>query len=286
MIGRSHLFRRVTIVGIGLMGGSLGLAIKKYGLAREVIGLSQSQSSLMEAEKMGAIDKGMTDIKKAVQNVDLVVLATPVDDIIKLFDMINPYLRRGTIVTDVGSTKTEILDAAQKTLNFSYNFVGSHPLVGSEKKGVESARADLFEGAICIMTWHAKTSNQAKERVKQLWAKVGASVKSLSPEEHDETLAYISHVPHLIAYALLDSIPAKYLPLASGGLKDTTRIAGSSPQVWKDISLSNSKNMVKALDEFVQRLKLLRQAMAERDEKILLDMFTKAKEKRDSITHG
>lgn len=284
MIGRpNNIFRKVTIIGVGLMGGSLGLALKKNNLAKEVTGLSHRQASLDTALANKAIDIGMTDVKKAVQSADLIVLATPVDDIIKLLKTIQPHMRRNTIITDVGSTKLEIVEAAEEILPFPGNFVGSHPLVGSEKKGVDHAKDNLFEGALCIMTPTKKTSQVTREKVKQLWARVGAEVKILNPAGHDDSLAYISHLPHIMAFGLMELIPNEYLELATQGLKDTTRIAASSPKMWNDICISNVKNVVKSLDELIACLSQLRLAMINRDEKELVKHFTIAKEKRDSI---
>ncbi len=286
MIGRSNnIFRRVTIIGVGLMGGSLGLALKKNNLAAEVTGLSHRQASLDTALANKAIDIGLTDVKRAVQSADLIVLATPVDDIIKLLKTIQPHVRRGTLITDLGSTKLEIVEAAEKILPFPMNFVGSHPLVGSEKKGIDHAKDNLFEGSMCIMTPTKKTSQLAREKVKQLWTRVGAEVKIFEPQAHDDSLAYISHLPHIMAFGLMELIPNQYLELATQGLKDTTRIASSSPKMWNDICISNVKNVVKSLDEFIERLSQLRIAMINRDEKELIKHFTTAKEKRDSINN-
>lgn len=265
------------------MGGSLAMALKKHEVAREITGLSHRQTSLQTALEMKAIDLGVSDVRKGVQNADLVVLATPVDDIIKLMKTIKPYLKRGTVVSDVGSTKMEIVEAAEEILPYPGMFVGSHPLVGSEKKGVQHASGELFEGSICVMTPTKKTSQVAKARVKQMWTRVGASVKYLNPPDHDDSLAYISHLPHLVAFGLMEMLPDQYLDLATKGLRDTTRIAASSPKMWNDICVSNVKNVVKALDEFVEDLAKLRIAMINRDEKELIKHFTTAKEKREKI---
>lgn len=283
MIIRPFLFRRVTIVGVGLMGGSLGLAIKKYKLAKEVLGLSQKQSSLVDAIKVGAIDIAENDIQKAVKHSDLIVLATPVDSILKLLPTINQYVRRGCLVTDLGSTKVDVVEKAQKSLSHPMFFVGSHPLVGSEKMGILNARAELFENASCIMTPTPQTHNGAKEKIMTLWTKIGAKVKLLNPEEHDEILGYISHLPHLAAFALMEAIPQKHLEFSTQGLKDTTRIASSSVQVWNDICLSNATNIIKSIDEYVRHLGYLRSALVNRDSKMLMHHLTVAKEKRDGI---
>ena len=283
MFIRTHMFSRVTIVGVGLMGGSLGLAIKKNNLAREVVGLSHKHSSLTAAVKANAIDVALTEPAKALQDAELVILATPVHTIISLLPTIAKYVRRGAFITDVGSTKAEIIDAVQKYLPAPTFYVGSHPLAGSEKKGAEFARADLFENSTCIMTPIDSTNQVAKEKVRLLWTKIGATVKFMTPEEHDEVLAYVSHLPHVLAYSLMDTIIPKSMEFSAQGLKDTTRIASSSPQMWNDICLSNSQKLIKALDELVKNLSLVRKSIATRDQKTLTEMFTRAKEKRDAL---
>ena len=281
---RTQLFRKVTIIGVGLIGGSLGMAIKKRRLAREVVGLSQRHATLVTALKTGAIDHGYHDVKKAVTNADIVILATPVSIITGMLSMIGPSLKRNCIVTDVGSTKVPIIEAARRHLPASVFFVGSHPLAGSEKKGVQNASAGLFENTICIMTPAEDTNRIATERVKRLWTKLGANTKFISPEEHDKILAYISHLPHILAYALMETIPPDYLGYAAQGLKDTTRIAASSPQLWNDICMGNSKNMINVIDETVKTLSSLRKCIAANDDKNLMDHFKIAKSKRDQLS--
>lgn len=283
MLLRPYVFKRITIVGVGLMGGSLGMAIKKHKLAREVIGLSHRQAALDQAVKIKAIDTPCLDVKKATANADLIILATPVDSIIKLFTTINPYLKRGCIITDVGSAKAKITEHAEKILSAPAFFVGSHPLAGSEKKGVANATADLFEGSRCIMTPTDKTNQVAKQKVKLFWTKLGVDVKVLSPEVHDEILAYVSHLPHLVAYGLMDAVPSKYLDYASQGLKDTCRVAASSPQMWSDICFANSKNILNALDQCVENLAHFRKAIISNDQKTLINHFTKSQEKRNKL---
>jgi len=283
VILKSYLFKKVTIVGVGLMGGSLGMALKKHEVAREVVGLSHRQSSIVQAIKCKAIDAGFIDVAKAIRNADLVVLATPVDEIIKLFPKINPHLKRGCIVTDLGSAKAEIVEAAKKSLSAHNFFIGSHPLAGSDKKGINFAQENLYEDSACIITPVEDTHNVAKLKIKQMWTKLGSKVKSMDPKEHDEILSYISHLPHLMAYALMNTVPDKFTDYASSGLKDTTRVAASSPQLWNDIFLANSKNVIKSLDELIGQLSLLRKSIVERNQKDLTQHLTLAKEKRDGL---
>src|SRR3989338_718568 len=175
-LGGSQLFRKVTIIGVGLMGGSIGMALKRRKLAHEIVGLSQQQTTIATAIKNGAIDHGTHDLKKAVQNADLVILSTPVSIIAEILPTIGPHLKRNCIVTDVGSTKSSIVSAAQKFFPPHVFFVGSHPLAGLEKKGAEFADADLFVNAACLMTPTDKTNRTACDRVKMLWTKLGAKV--------------------------------------------------------------------------------------------------------------
>lgn len=277
------MFRRVAIVGVGLMGGSLAMAIKKYQLAREVVGIANRQETLDKALQLKAIDEGFTDIAKGIVNADLVVLAAPVGSIVKILSSINPHLRRGCLMTDLGSAKSDIVEKAESTLSVPGFFVGSHPLAGSEKNGVDYASAELFENARCIMTPTAKTNQVAKEKIKHLWTKIGAKVEFLSPEEHDKILAYVSHLPHLLAYGLMETIPQEFLGYALQGLKDSTRIAASSPQMWNDVCMANSRNVLNALDELVKHLCAIRKAVINHDEKNLVHHFAKAKEKRDGL---
>ena len=283
MIRRSYIFKRVCIIGVGFMGGSLGMAIKKNGLAKEVIGLSHKQSSLVQAIKNKAIDTGSTDLGKALKNVDCVILAAPVDSIIQLLTRINQYLKRHTIVTDIGSSKVEIVETATKVLSFPQQFIGSHPLVGSEKRGVSNSVDDLFANAQCVLTPTEITNRVVKEKIKFFWSKLDMDVQYLSPEEHDEALAYISHLPHIMAYGLMETLPKKFLNYSTQSLIDTTRIAKSSPQMWNDICMTNSKKIIKSLDEMVTTLSSIRQAIVKKDRKDLLQHFSKSKEKRDEL---
>lgn len=276
-------FRKATVVGIGLLGGSLALALKKNHLAGEVVGVSRRQAALHFALKNKIIDHGTSDVMKAVENADLVILATPIETILSLLSTLGSRLKRGCIVTDVGSTKAGIVSAAQKHLPSHVFFVGSHPLAGSEKKGVEFSDGNLFEQSFCLLTPTEKTNKDALAKVSEVWTRIGCVIKSVSADEHDAILAFTSHVPHLLAYGLMDAIPKEHLPFGATGLKDTTRIASSSPQLWSDICLQNSKNILKGLDETIRVLAAYRKAIVVGDEGSLTEAFTRAKEKRDSF---
>lgn len=277
------LFRKVAIIGIGLLGGSLGMALKKNRLAREVVGVSRKQATLNYAIRNNIVDKAINNISKSLENADLVVLATPVKTIVSLLANIGKHLKRGCIVIDVGSTKTTIVEVAHRHLPQHVFFVGSHPLAGSEKKGVEFSDAELFRNSFCVLTSTDKTNKQAEEKIKTLWTIIGSKVKIVSPAEHDRILAYTSHIPHLLAYAMIDCIPGNYLEYGATGLKDVTRIASSNPQLWSDICMENSKNVLDVLDELVKVFSIYRKAVASKDEQALIENFKRAKSKRDSL---
>lgn len=278
-----QMFRKAVILGTGMLGGSVALALKKHGLATLVVGTSRQEASLKIAKDMKAIDEGTMDVRKAIQGADLVILAAPVKVILAHIEDISKHLRRGCVVTDVGSSKAAIVDAAQKHFPPHVLFVGSHPMAGSEKSGVAHANADLFKGAVCIMTPTDKTSRAARDKVKQLWTLFGAHVKTMEPLQHDEALAYVSHLPHMMAFALVRAIPEDFLVYGAAGLMDTTRVAGSSSQMWADICASNYRHVAKAIDEAVKSLAEIRKAVVDRDEAALVQLFNQAKAKRELL---
>ena len=283
MFVRKELFRRVAIVGVGFMGASLGLAIKKKKLAKEIIGIGHNEASLKEALAVGAIDESTLDLKKGIQGADLIVLATPVNTIIESLDVIGAEFKRSVIITDLGSSKTAIVERAEKVLHHSVLFVGSHPLVGSEKRGPTYANASLYEGGTCVMTPTDKTNRLAKEKIKQFWTQLGLNVKLMSPVEHDESLAFISHLPHLSAFALMKVLPENVNDIITQGLKDSTRIAASDAHMWKDIALSNHKYVLKSLDEYVKVLASIRKAIISKDQEALVETFKQSKVKRERL---
>ncbi|MBF0331961.1 MAG: prephenate dehydrogenase/arogenate dehydrogenase family protein [Candidatus Omnitrophica bacterium] len=283
MIFNRHMFRRAAIIGTGMIGGSLALALKKHGLVGSIIGVSRQEASLKTAVEMKAIDESTMDIHKAIQGADLVILAAPVKVILDNIEDISKHLRRGCIVTDVGSTKLSIVDLAEKHFPPHVMFVGSHPMAGSEKSGISHANADLFKGAACIMTPTAKTNRMARDKVKQLWTIVGAQVKLMEPAAHDEALAYVSHLPHMLAFSLARAIPEAFLEHGAIGLKDTTRLAGSSSKMWSDICISNYRQVIKAIDESVKSLADIRKAVVAKDEQELVQIFNQAKTKREIL---
>lgn len=236
--------RRLSIVGVGLLGGSLGLALRALeDLPWQVTGYGHRQASLQAALEIGAIDRAADDLATAVADADMVVLCTPVGLFEGLLTKMAPHLKAGAIVTDVGSTKRSIVAAAKCLLPDGVRFLGSHPMAGSEKRGVEFARTDLFQGATCIVTPTPETGADTLDAVESLWRSLGMQVVRLSPEDHDRLLADVSHLPHALAAALVAMQKPDALPLAGKGFLDTTRIAGGDGALWRDILLDNRDNL-------------------------------------------
>jgi prephenate dehydrogenase len=273
------LFNKVAIVGVGLIGGSLGLAIKKRKLADKVIGVSRQRKTLRAAIRSKAIDIASQDIG-IVKDADLIILAAPVGAILTLAPKIAKIAKKNCIITDVGSTKKEIVSSLEKVFS---NYAGSHPLAGSEKRGVVNACADLFNNSLCILTPTRATRPVVLNKIKSLWQAIGARIAILAPDKHDKVLSFISHLPHIAAFSLIDTIDRQDLKFASGGLKDTTRIACSDAKLWADIFLSNRKNILKSINEFQQKLSGIKSAVTRKDKKLLLRILQQAKNKRELL---
>ncbi|MDP2044208.1 MAG: prephenate dehydrogenase [Candidatus Omnitrophota bacterium] len=273
------MFNKVVIFGTGLIGGSLGLALKRKHLVERITGLSRHKKNARKALKIGSIDCIGSSID-AVRDADLVILASPVDSIINIALKIAKGLKKDCVVIDVGSTKENIVTKAGALIP---NFVGCHPLAGSEKKGIENARGTIFAGSICIITPSAKTKKNALNKIKLLWRKLGAQVVILTPKKHDQILAFTSHLPHTIAFSLIGSIPDKFLSISSGGLKDTTRISGSNALLWSKIFLSNRKNLLASVSSFQAKLAALKLALENKDMKCLMKILSAAKRKRERL---
>jgi len=278
-----RLFNKIAIVGVGLVGGSLGMAVKKNHLAKEVVGLVRRPKTIREAVRQKSIDKGFLNVQLAIEGADLVVLATPVETILEIFPKIKKFLKPGCMVIDVGSCKEKIVSVLDKKCPKGVVFVGCHPIAGSEKKGVNFAQPELFRNTLCILTPSPKTNHAGLNKIKKLWLAIGAKVKILNPVLHDKILAMVSHLPHLIAFSLINTIPAQYFKFSSRGLKDTTRIASSDPQLWRDIFLMNAKNILKVINGLELNLKVFKRLIARKDKAGLMRLIAQAKSKRDSL---
>jgi len=272
------MFKKVAIVGTGLIGGSIALAIKKQKLAKEIVGVSRHKESLSLALKRGIIQRGSLSLK-IIKDAELLILATPVDAIIKKSADI-AKINKNCIVIDVGSTKEKIVSTLERIFP---NYVGTHPLAGSEKRGVAYSDADLFINSLCILTPTKRTSKSALGAIRNLWGKLGAKVVLLSPKKHDEILSFTSHLPHVIAFSLISSIPNNYLSFASGGLKSSTRISASEAILWRDIFVSNRKNLLRAIKTFEANLSRIKSLIKNNNQTPLERILKQAKNKRDSL---
>lgn len=283
---------KVLIFGVGLIGGSLALALKKAGVASHIVGMGRNQDSLNTALSLGVIDEAQTDIAQAMHGADIVVIATPVAQTPEILAAIVPHLKADTIITDAGSTKSDIAgyvaNAGQNlTPALLSQFVGGHPIAGAEKSGVSAAKADLFFGKNVVLTPNEQTSKQALSKVRALWEATGANVLEMSAEAHDQIFAAVSHLPHLLAFALVDDLANRknsqqLFDFAASGFRDFTRIAGSSPEMWRDISLANREALLSELEAYQSELKLLQKLLENKDGDGLEAMFERASNARNA----
>jgi len=273
----------MSILGVGLLGGSLGLAVRSRISGCRVVGYGHRQSTLDAALQMGAIHEGYAELGRAVRGAEVVVLCTPVGMFAEMLSQIAPHLAPGAIVTDVGSTKRSIVAAAQSHLPPTVHFVASHPMAGSEKRGVHHARAELFQGAVCILTPTSNTDPKAIEQVESLWQTVGMKTCRLSPEEHDRRLADISHLPHALAAALVNLQDEATLTLSGKGFLDLTRIAGGDAGLWRDILIDNRDNLQRSLARLSDEIDKLKALLDPKQAHALEAWLNQAAERRQEM---
>lgn len=277
------LFDTLTIVGVGLIGGSIGQAARQHGLCKTIIGVGRDPLSLEKAKAMGAIDSFTTDLAEGARPADFVVVCTPVDKIAFHVLQAAQVCKPGTIITDAGSTKANIVNDVEGRMPKGVAFVGSHPLAGSEKRGPENATGDLFAGRITIVTPSQSTDSLIRECVVGFWQMLGSEVHLLDPETHDRALALTSHLPHLAAASLAGIVPPQYRPFTATGFRDTTRIASSDPKLWAAIFRQNALAMADALQRYSDRLDEFRQAILSDDEATLIELLSSGKRVRDAL---
>ncbi|MBX9623187.1 MAG: prephenate dehydrogenase/arogenate dehydrogenase family protein [Gemmataceae bacterium] len=276
------LFGQITIVGVGLIGGSVGLAAKARGVAKRVVGIGRDRVCLHRAVLRGAIDVFNVDFERGIADADLIVVCTPVDQIAAVIREAAFRCGAGTVFTDGGSTKKGIAEAVGK-LPPGVHFVPAHPLAGSERNGVENARADLFDGRLTILTPTDGTDPAAVERVEAFWRALGSRVVRMSADEHDRVLATTSHLPHAVAAGVAGVTPPEWLTLSAGGFRDVTRIAGGDPWLWAAIFEANRDAVLAALDRFTDRLAEFRRLLENGDRDGLVDWLADAKRVRDAL---
>lgn len=279
--------KKIVIFGVGLIGGSVALALKKARSNAEIVGVGRSTESLQTAMDLGVIDVASSSVATAVENADVILIATPVAQTPDILSAIKPHLNSNTVITDAGSTKSDVLAYAKQVLgDKAGQFVGGHPIAGAEKSGVTAAKADLYVNKNVILTPVPENSAEAISRVKALWQLCGANVSDMTAATHDSVFAAVSHLPHLLAFALVDDIASRpnaeqLFSFAASGFRDFTRIAGSHPEMWRDISLANKTALLAELTAYQAELAQLKQLLETEDSAGLQALFERASTARN-----
>ena len=282
--------QRLCVIGVGLIGGSLARALRVVGACKEVVGCGRDAQQLQRALLLGVIDRAETDIARAVQGADVVIVAVPVGAMPGVFQALAQHVSPNTIITDVGSTKGDVVHAAQLAFGkLPSMFVPGHPIAGTEQSGVEASFAELFRHRKVILTPATNTNPEAVARVKWMWEQAGAHVTTMDTQHHDEILAASSHLPHVLAYALVHTLAGmqeseEIFKYAAGGFRDFTRIASSHPQMWHDICLANRDALLTMLRRYSMELQQIEAALQRGDGTYLQSVFTAAKQARDDYT--
>lgn len=277
---------KLAVIGVGLIGGSFALALREARVAKRIVGVGRTRKNLDAAIEFGIIDEGSTDAAEAVRDADLVLIATPVGQMPEVMAQIAPALGARTVITDGGSTKQDVIAYARRFLHDHFErFVPSHPIAGTEKSGAGAAFAELYRDRNVILAPQPETSAWALEVVRRAWEACGAHTLELEAARHDEIFAAVSHLPHIVAFALVSMLArrddaATLLAHSGGGLRDTVRIAGSSPEMWRDICMANRDALIELLDDYVEELELARGALESGDGEALEEMFERARAAR------
>jgi len=271
-----------------LLGGSLGLAVKERHLAHRVVGFVRRKASVAECQKAGAVHQATRNLMEAVDGADLIILCTPLAQMGALVEGMLPGIKRGAVVTDVGSVKTGVVRELESLIaRAGAHFIGSHPMAGAEKTGVAAARANLFVNAVCVVTPTRRSNRTALRQVGQFWKSIGGRLIRLTPELHDTLVSRSSHLPHIAAAGLSNLVlnPAQskqQAELCANGFRDTTRVASGSPEMWRDIALANRKNLKRSLEVYIGELRQFQRALAKSDVKAITKFLESAKQRRDS----
>jgi prephenate dehydrogenase len=271
----------VAIIGVGLIGGSIGLALRTRRLASEVVGVGRDPARLDQALRLGTIDRGTTELSEGVAGAAVVVVCTPVDRVAEDVRRSAEAAPADVLVTDAGSAKRQIVEAVERHARAGSVFVGAHPVAGSERRGAAHARANLFDGRPCVLTPTHRTRKDRLRRARDFWSAVGCRVHEMSPAEHDEVLAYTSHLPHALAAALAATVPVEWLPLAAGAYRDGTRVAAADTGLWTAIFRENRGPLLKALDSLQGRLAGFKYALMTDDEEAIRRWWEQARQRRD-----
>jgi prephenate dehydrogenase len=282
------MFKKIVIFGVGLIGGSVALALKKLPNPPHITGVGRSDQSLQEALNLGLIDSAETNVAVALDHADLVLIAAPVAQTPAILRAIKPYLSAHTVITDAGSTKSDVMAYAKTELGEQFRqFVGGHPIAGAEKSGPSAALANLYIGKNVILTPESATNFEAVEKVTQLWQNCGAVVSNMTPQTHDSVFAAVSHLPHLLAFALVEDLAKRdnaelLFKLAASGFRDFTRIAGSHPEMWRDIALANKSALLQELKAYQEAVGEMTSLLENNDEQGLFALFEHASNARNA----
>ena len=286
----NNMFEKVCIVGLGLIGGSIGLAIKRSNISNQITGYARSNSTLERAIELGLVDSVKNNLQDAVNNSDLVILATPLSTFRELVEEMSPFLKKGCIITDTGSAKLTVIEDLKDILPNGVEFVPGHPIAGTEESGPDAGFAELFDNRWCILTPTEDNSSNAVDLVKDFWESIGSKVEIMDPMHHDKVLAITSHIPHLIAFNIVGTAnnlanvtEKEVVKYSAGGFRDFTRIAASDPKMWSDIFTYNSDAVLEMLDLFSNDLAKLKAAVIKKDSDLLFSNFEKTREVRKNI---
>lgn len=285
---KNQVLKKLVIFGVGLIGGSVASALKKAGSSAEIVGVGRSSESLQTAIDLNVIDTASSNIAEALLHADIVLIAAPVAQTPLILNAIKPHLHADTVVTDAGSTKSDVLACAKEILGEQFTqFVGGHPIAGAEKSGVTAAMADLYINKNVVLTPTLDTNQNAVQRVRELWQSCGANVTEMPAETHDGIFAAVSHLPHLLAFALVDDIASRanaeqLFGFAASGFRDFTRIAGSHPEMWRDISLANKAALLNEITAYQDELSRLKQMLEHDDGDALHALFERASTARNN----
>ena len=283
-------FKKVCIIGLGLIGGSIGLAMKRSKISNQIIGFARSNSTLKRAIELGLVDKVKDNLEDAVNDCDLIILATPLSTFKKLVEEMSPFLKKDCIITDTGSAKLSVIEDLRGILPNNVEFIPGHPIAGTEESGPDAGFAELFDNRWCILTPTEENSSNAIDLIKEFWESIGSKVEIMDPLHHDKVLAITSHIPHLIAFNIVGTAnnlanvtEKEVVKYSAGGFRDFTRIAASDPKMWSDIFTYNSEAVLEMLELFSNDLAKLKAAVIKKDSDLLFSNFEKTREVRKNI---
>lgn len=283
------MINRLALIGTGLIGGSLSLALKASSSVKHVVGFARNENSLKKGVSLGILDSYSLSVEEAVKGSDMVILAVPLGAMAELLQQISPYLKGSCIISDVGSAKSSVVNAAKDCLGEKFkHFVPAHPIAGTENNGVESGFAELFHNRKVILTPNENTSEQAINLIKTMWESCGAMVESMTVEHHDQIFAATSHLPHMLAYSLVNCLAdmedkVEIFKYAAGGFRDISRIASSDPTMWRDICLHNKEAIAVMLKQYAGELSALSEKIEQSKDDELHEYFSRAKKRRDDL---